>query len=160
MSLITGSASERRLRRGLAEEEDAAVLKLGEEFRYAPCLTVSEVYHWLADRKANKMAEEDPSGSARDPLEVERELTTTFTKTLSYAEQFNQFKTPASTIEIRKLIEQDPLQLEQFEVAQVANFLTDSVDEIKSLVPSLNRVNDGRLQQLLDRIMQAKKFAT
>jgi len=48
--------------------------------------------------------------------------------------------------------------LTQFETAQIANLCPADADEAKSIVPSLVKIDDDRLQALLDEIQTMRKF--
>ncbi|KAJ1500100.1 RNA polymerase B [Coelomomyces lativittatus] len=146
-----------KLRRGIVEEEQVgADIFLGEEFQNCSCLTVSEVYHFLSEKKAQQA-----SHSKSESMDVSAAVQAQeFLKVLRYAESFSQFSTPTGAIEIRKIIEShDRLRLHEFEIAQIGNFLCDTSDMMKSYVPSLARIDDNDLQELLDRISQVRKFA-
>ncbi|ORX95239.1 DNA-directed RNA polymerase II subunit RPB4 [Basidiobolus meristosporus CBS 931.73] len=140
------SASAKKLRRGQVEEEDASQLKLGEEFQNAQCLFISEVKILL---EAQRDAKVDEVG--------EKSLTSVFQKTMNYVQQFSRFTNRDTVREVRQLLSKQ--QLEQFEMAQIANLVCEDSDEAKALVPSLTaRKDDDGLQALLNEMLTLKKF--
>ncbi|EJD07325.1 uncharacterized protein FOMMEDRAFT_164324 [Fomitiporia mediterranea MF3/22] len=129
-----------RLHRRTAEqEEDASVLKLGPEFNNAGCLLISEVKYLLENRDKD----------APD--------TVVYNKTLEYVKQFAKFTTTDSASAVRETLRREPL-LTQFETAQIANLCPADAEEAKSIIPSLAKIDDDRLQALLDEIQTMRKF--
>ncbi|KZV74515.1 hypothetical protein PENSPDRAFT_194909 [Peniophora sp. CONT] len=128
--------------RQLVEEEDAGQLKLGSEFNEAGCLLISEVRYLLENR--DKAAPD----------------TAIFNKTLEYVKTFAKFNTTDSAAAVRETLRREE-ELTQFETAQIANLCPVDADEAKSVVPSLNnKIDDDRLQNLLDEIQTLRKFQT
>lgn len=134
-------ATPRLQRRTQTEDEDAASLKLGAEFNNAGCLLISEVKLLLDHRRDN----------APD--------TAVYNKTLEYVKTFAKFNTAESATAVRETLRREP-QLTQFETAQLANLVPADVDEAKSIVPSLVKIDDDRLQGLLDEVQTLRKFQT
>ncbi|KAI5123519.1 hypothetical protein M0805_006679 [Coniferiporia weirii] len=126
-------------RRTQGEEEDASVLRLGQEFNNAGCLLISEVKYLLENRDKD----------APD--------TAVYNKTLEYVKQFAKFTTTDSASAVRETLRREPA-LTQFETAQIANLCPADAEEAKSIVPSLLKVDDDRLQALLDEIQTMRKF--
>ncbi|OMJ29627.1 DNA-directed RNA polymerase II subunit 4 [Smittium culicis] len=75
--------------KGLTEEEDASVLKLGSDFSNCECLLVSEVKILLEAQKEAKLKEN-------------KTITNIHQKTLAYAQQFGRFTNQDSVREVRK----------------------------------------------------------
>ncbi|KAH7101808.1 HRDC-like protein [Auriculariales sp. MPI-PUGE-AT-0066] len=125
-------------RRTHNEEEDAAVLKLGSEFNTAGCLLISEVQILLEHKKDN----------APD--------TAVYNKTLDYVRTFSKFSTQENAQQVRMTLQQAGLT--QFETAQIANLVPVDVDEAKSVIPSLSKLEDDRLQELLDQVQSLRRF--
>ncbi|KAF9047158.1 hypothetical protein BDZ89DRAFT_1058220, partial [Hymenopellis radicata] len=123
-----------RARRNLTEEEDASALKLGAEFNNAGCLLISEVKYLLENRD-------------KEPPD-----TPVYNKTLDYVKTFAKFNTTDSASAVREAA------LTQFETAQIANLCPATAEEAKSIVPSLVKIDDDRLQALLDEIQTMRKF--
>ncbi|RDB23309.1 DNA-directed RNA polymerase II subunit rpb4 [Hypsizygus marmoreus] len=129
-----------RLRhRPQAEEEDASALKLGPEFNNAGCLLISEVKYLLENRDKD----------APD--------TAVYNKTLEYVKTFTKFNTTDSASAVRETLRREPA-LTQFETAQIANLCPADSEEAKSIIPSLVKIDDDRLQALLDEIQTMRKF--
>ncbi|KAF7724568.1 RNA polymerase B [Apophysomyces ossiformis] len=137
----------RHLRRGGPEQEDATTLKLGEEFNTAQCLYMSEVRILLEAQHDSK----DHAGG------VNRQTTNVLSKTLDYVHTFSRFSNWESVHEVRKVLDQNGMA--QFEVAQLANLCCEDAEEAKALIPSLaNKVDDEKLQEMLNQMLTIKKF--
>ncbi|KIY71890.1 hypothetical protein CYLTODRAFT_368537 [Cylindrobasidium torrendii FP15055 ss-10] len=128
-----------RARGNIAEEEDAATLKLGPDFQNAGCLLISEVKYLLENKD-------------REPPD-----TAVYTKTLEYVKTFAKFSSTDSAGAVREILRREA-QLSQFEIAQIANLCPATSEEAKSIIPSLVKVDDDRLQALLDEIQIMRKF--
>ncbi|KAI4520944.1 HRDC-like protein [Schizophyllum commune] len=124
------------------EEEDATTLKLGPEFAQAGCLLISEVKYLLENRE--KIAPDNA----------------VYAKTLDYVKTFAKWHTTDSASAVREILRREP-QLTQFETAQLANLCPAEAEEAKSIIPSLeDKVDDDRLQALLNEIQTMRKFQT
>ncbi|QRV74322.1 DNA-directed RNA polymerase II subunit RPB4 [Ceratobasidium sp. AG-Ba] len=130
-----------RTRRTQNEEEDAAALKLGSEFNNAGCLLISEVKYLLEHRE-----KDSPD-------------TTVYNKTLEYVKTFTKFNTNESSSAVREALRREP-NLTQFETAQIANLCPADVDEARNIIPSLVKIDEDRLQELLDEVQKLRKFQT
>ncbi|GJE90936.1 RNA polymerase II-like protein [Phanerochaete sordida] len=129
-----------RLRhRPQVEDEDAAALKLGSEFNNAGCLLISEVKYLLENR------EKEPPDTA------------VYNKTLEYVKTFGKFNTTDAASAVRETLRREPA-LTQFETAQIANLCPADAEESKSIIPSLVKIDDDRLQTLLDEIQTMRRF--
>ncbi|KAF7982569.1 hypothetical protein HWV62_27563 [Athelia sp. TMB] len=128
-----------RLRhRPTIEDEDAAALKLG------PGTTCH--YH----RYTNPFIPA-PGRDAPD--------TAVYNKTLEYVKTFTKFNTTDSASAVRETLRREPA-LTQFETAQIANLCPADAEEAKSVIPSLVKIDDDKLQVLLDEIQTMRKFQT
>ncbi|KAJ7509765.1 HRDC-like protein [Mycena galericulata] len=125
--------------RPVAEEEDASALKLGTEFNNAGCLLISEVKYLLENRDKD----------APD--------TKVYNKTLEYVKTFTKFSTTDSASAVRDTLRREPA-LTQFETAQIANLCPATADEAKSVIPSLVKIDDDRLEALLRDIQTMRKY--
>ncbi|KAJ7763583.1 HRDC-like protein [Mycena maculata] len=121
------------------EEEDASALKLGTEFNNAGCLLISEVKYLLENRDKD----------APD--------TKVYNKTLEYVKTFTKFSTTDSASAVRDTLRREPA-LTQFETAQIANLCPATADEAKSVIPSLVKIDDDRLEALLRDIQTMRKY--
>ncbi|EPQ56532.1 hypothetical protein GLOTRDRAFT_59842 [Gloeophyllum trabeum ATCC 11539] len=129
-----------RLRhRPQAEDEDASVLKLGPAFNNAGCLLISEVKYLLENRDKD----------APD--------TAVYNKTLEYVKTFAKFNTTEAASAVRETLRREPL-LTQFETAQIANLCPADAEEAKSIIPSLVKIDDDRLNALLAEIQTMRRF--
>ncbi|KAF8315309.1 RNA polymerase II [Clavulina sp. PMI_390] len=126
-------------RRQKEEEEDADVLKLGSEFNDAGCFFISEVKSLLELR----------AQAAPD--------TPVYQKTLQYVNDFGKFANRDTTMAVREVLKREQ-QLTQFEAAQIANLCPQTADEAKGCIPSLVKIDDDRLQALLDEVQALRRF--
>eukprot|EP01137_Pigoraptor_chileana_P027005 Opistho-2@9055 len=140
-------------RKVIQQEEDATELRFGTVFNNAHCLLLSEVRVLLEGRLEESKKLESQG--------FEQSLPEAFTKTLSYAQKFSSFQNGEAIMEIRKSLLEDK-KLHEFEVASLANLCPETVEEAKSLIPSLmgRYENDDDLQELLDVIKNYKDFQT
>lgn len=134
-----------------AEEEDATQLKFPQEFKEAEPLLISEVALLLEHRK-----QEHQQISADD----DTDFTPVFLKTLEYTARFSAFKNRSIIAEVRQLMTQKDFDLHKFEIASIANLTPDNADEAKALIPSLQRIEESELEDLLDEIKTQKSFQT
>ncbi|KAI0684287.1 HRDC-like protein [Cytidiella melzeri] len=132
-------ATPRLRHRPQTEDEDAAALKLGAEFNNAGCLLISEVKYLLENR------EKDAPDTA------------VYNQTLDYVKTFAKFHTTDSASAVRETLRREPA-LTQFETAQIANLCPADAEEAKSIVPSLVKIDDDKLQVLLDEIQTMRRF--
>ncbi|KAI0704139.1 RNA polymerase II [Earliella scabrosa] len=123
------------------EEEDASSLRLGSEFNNAGCLLISEVRYLLEHRPSEKAAPD----------------TAVYNKTLDYVKTFAKFDKPEAAAAIRETLRRESA-LTQFEIAQIANLCPVTAEEAKSIIPSLVKIDDDKLQPLLDEIQTMRKF--
>ncbi|OBZ74206.1 DNA-directed RNA polymerase II subunit rpb4 [Grifola frondosa] len=70
---------------------------------------------------------------------------------------FAKFNTTDSASAVREALRREPA-LTQFETAQIANLCPVTAEEAKSIIPSLVKLDDDRLQVLLDEIQTMRKF--
>jgi DNA-directed RNA polymerase II subunit RPB4 len=82
-----------------------------------------------------------------------------YNKTLEYVKTFAKFNTTDSASAVREILRREP-ELTQFETAQIANLCPADAEEAKSIIPSLVKIEDDRLQALLDEIQAMRKFQT
>ncbi|CED84050.1 RNA polymerase II, fourth largest subunit [Phaffia rhodozyma] len=129
----------RIVKRGAQEPEDAAELKLGDEFNDAGCLLVSEVQVLLNQRDQS----------------LESGNSMVYTKTLAHVSQFSRPLEEVTTI--RSILMREGDLFKPFEIAQIGNLLPKGAEEAKSLIPSLSKVDDDKLQGLLDELMVMKR---
>jgi len=121
------------------EEEDADFLKLGSEFNNAGCLLISEVKSLLELR-----ATQPPDNQV-------------YSKTVRYVNEFSKFGSRDTILALREIFKQQE-ELTQFEVAQIANLCPSDIEEARNCIPSLVKLNDDKLQALLDEVQALRKF--
>jgi len=132
--------------RGPQEEEDAAELKLGTDFAVAQCLLNSEVAILL-----------ETSQQAHEADESEAELSQVFIKTLGYVKTFSRYKNKTAVKEVRSLLTKR--NLEEFEIASLANLCPESAEEAKSLIPTLgSKFTDDDLEMVLSDLRNYSSF--
>ncbi|CAO3681424.1 unnamed protein product [Umbelopsis ramanniana] len=85
-------------------------------------------------------------------------ISSVLAKTVNYVQAFSRFTNRDSVREVRGLLAKDS-SLSQFEIAQLANLCCDDSEEAKALIPSLhNKIDDDRLQELMNQMLTIKKF--
>ncbi|EGC40206.1 RNA polymerase II core subunit [Dictyostelium purpureum] len=130
-------------RSGFQDEEDLSTLKFPKDLKDAKFLLNSEVAILLEHRKL---------GSENEGLE----FTQTFHKTLAYAEKFSRYKNKTSIKQVRAALSKQ--NLEEFQIASLANLCPETADEAKSLIPSLKEMDEDALQAILDELSNLRKF--
>ncbi|PWY96993.1 hypothetical protein BCV70DRAFT_213892 [Testicularia cyperi] len=158
-----------RRHRGMIEDEDAALGKLGQEFDDVGCLLISEVE--LVFAQPGHMGSGDAAGK-------DEGATAVFSKTKDYVTEFSRYKDPNTIREIRELLlkhakldeaqydedgneiqDDSGLQLSQFEMAQLANLCITEVEEAKALIPTLATRDDALLDSLLQELDNIRRFS-
>lgn len=116
--------------------KEANRVEVDEEFKNAKCLNLCELHLILGDqlRLQHKRNE-----AAKQLIKTSHD----------YASRFAILKFRSAIVDIRTTIERDGL-LHEFEMASLVNLLPKSVDEAKSLIPSLNRIPDERIDDVLE----------
>ncbi|ORX82879.1 DNA-directed RNA polymerase II subunit RPB4 [Anaeromyces robustus] len=137
-----------RINRGQLEEDDASKLKFGEEFQNTQCLFIAEVKVLMEVQKHNRLSENDMGESS---------LSEVFQKTMNYCNQFGKYQNHEAVKEMRKIFPVN--EFKQFEVAQLVNLSCETAEEAKALIPSLSRIQDDRLQELLEEMHSLKVYS-
>lgn len=116
--------------------KDANKVSIDEEFKGAKCLNLCELHLILGDqlRLQHKRNE-----AAKQLIKTSHD----------YASRFAILKFRSAIVDIRTTIERDG-SLHEFEMASLVNLLPKSVDEAKSLIPSLSRIPDERIDEILE----------
>ncbi|XP_057548240.1 DNA-directed RNA polymerase II subunit 4-like [Amaranthus tricolor] len=109
------------------EEENAAELKLGEDFIKAKCLMNGEVSMILEHRL------EQLQQVSEDPL---NQMPQVFEKSLQYVKRFSRYKNPDAVRQVREILSRH--QLAEFELAVLGNICLETVEEAIAMVPSLD----------------------
>ncbi|KAJ3052311.1 RNA polymerase B [Rhizophlyctis rosea] len=144
-------------KRGGADDTDATALQFGPAFDKATALIISEVKDLIQIRVDSPLA---PQPARRENIE----------KILEYCSKFDHYPGPNDSAEARRYVShsirplsssaflsivnrkepyEDKLIFHPFEMAQLGNLCPDSVEEAKSLVPSLNKYDDDVIDEVL-----------
>ncbi|KAJ1956926.1 DNA directed RNA polymerase II polypeptide D-like protein [Linderina pennispora] len=133
----------RRRNFGLTDDEDAAKLKLGEDFQYADCLLISEVRILLE--------------AQYDTKKEDKTITGVYEKTLDYVQKFSRYTNRDTVKEVRALLKTS--NLEPFECAQLGNLCCNDYEEAKALIPSTAaKIDDEVMDSLLKQMDSLKKY--
>ncbi|KAK3059130.1 RNA polymerase B [Extremus antarcticus] len=141
------------------DEETTSVLRLGE-YTDVPCLSVSE-----ANTILQKVIEarNKPDDNGRKPPAMPN--TDVFTKTADYLKSFARFNGEQAVQQVEsvssKLVGRGGGEgITGFERAQLGTLCCDTVEEARTLIPSLEgKVSDDDLQQVLDDISKLRDFS-
>jgi DNA-directed RNA polymerase II subunit RPB4 len=138
-------------RKSAVEDEDAAELRLGSDFKDANCLTAAEV-KLVCQSKIDDDAEQGE--------EAPTTKTRVFEKTMAYVRRFSGRTSSTAAAHIRDLLQQSGLH--DFEAAVVSNLAPVDWDEAKTLVPSLESEERGLTEEgvtaMLDEMANVRKF--
>lgn len=133
------------------EEENAAELKLGEDFLKAKCLMNCEVAMILEHRleQAQQLSE--------DPM---NQMSQVFEKSLHYVKRFSRYKNPDAVRQVREVLSR--YQLAEFELCVLGNMCPETVEEAVALVPTLKDksrgLDDEAIEKMLNELALIKKF--
>ncbi|KAE8648963.1 DNA-directed RNA polymerase II subunit 4 [Cucumis sativus] len=133
------------------EEENAAELKIGDEFLKAKCLMNCEV-SLILEHKYEQLQQR-----AEDPT---NQVSQVFEKSLQYVKRFSRYKNPDAVRQVREILSR--YQLAEFELCVLGNLCPETVEEATSIVPSLKtkgRVHeDEAIEKMLNDLSLIKKF--
>ncbi|GAV03887.1 hypothetical protein RvY_14256 [Ramazzottius varieornatus] len=127
------------------EIEDAKELSFPKEFQAARPLLNSEVFLLLEQRKKQN-----------ESSEGEAELPDVFMKIHAYVQRFGHFKNMDTVASVNEML--STKNLHPYEMAALANLMPETVEEVKSLIPSLETRTDIELQEILDELRLKKSF--
>ncbi|KAL6527896.1 DNA-directed RNA polymerase II subunit 4 [Orobanche minor] len=129
------------------EEENAAELKIPDEFLKAKCLMNSEV-SLILDHKYEQLQQ-----MADDPM---NQMSQVFEKSLQYVKRFSRYKNNDAVRQVREY------QLAEFELCVLGNLCPETVEEAIAMVPSIkNRGrahDDEAIEKMLNDLALIKKF--
>ncbi|KAL6629287.1 hypothetical protein ACP70R_029052 [Stipagrostis hirtigluma subsp. patula] len=140
------------------EEENAAELKIGEEFLKAKCLMNCEVAiileHKYEQIQQHASSESDPSS----------QVSQVFEKSLQYVKRFSRYKNPDAVRQVRETLSR--YGLAEFELCTLGNLCPDTSGEATALVPTLTsggRFPPGdqgtdKIEKMLNDLSLIKKF--
>ncbi|KAL5208283.1 hypothetical protein ABZP36_032718 [Zizania latifolia] len=137
------------------EEENAAELKIGEEFLKAKCLMNCEVAIILEHKyeQIQHMSDGDPAS----------QVSQVFEKSLQYVKRFSRYKNPDAVRQVRETLSR--YGLAEFELCTLGNLCPDTSGEAFALVPSLHSggrfqgdAGNDKIDKMLNDLSLIKKF--
>ncbi|KAH7516612.1 hypothetical protein FEM48_Zijuj10G0153500 [Ziziphus jujuba var. spinosa] len=108
------------------EEENAAELKIGDEFLKAKCLMNCEV-SLILEHKYEQLRQ-----TSEDPM---NQVSQVFEKSLQYVKRFSRYKNPDAVRQVREILSR--YQLAEFELCVLGNLCPETVEEAIAMVPSI-----------------------
>lgn len=133
------------------EEENAAELKIGDEFLKAKCLMNGEVARIL-DKRLEQLQQ-----MSDDPM---NQISQVFEKAHQYVKRFTRFKNNDAVTQVREVLSRYPLT--EFELVVIGNLCPESVDEAIAMVPSIKSkgrgLDDDTIAKMLNDLSLIKKF--
>ncbi|KAI3723095.1 hypothetical protein L2E82_34440 [Cichorium intybus] len=133
------------------EEENAAELKIGDEFLKAKCLMNCEV-SLILEHKYEQLQQ-----MSEDPL---NQVSQVFEKSLQYVKRFSRYKNPDAVRQVRELLSR--YQLAEFELCVLGNLCPETVEEAIAMVPSIKSRGRGHddeaIEKMLNDMSLIKKF--
>ncbi|GAB2287674.1 DNA-directed RNA polymerase II subunit 4 [Dionaea muscipula] len=133
------------------EEENAAELKIGEDFAKAKCLTNGEVA-LILERKYEQLQQ-----MVDDPMNQTSQV---FEKSLQYVKRFSRYQQQDSIKQVREILTTYPLA--EFELAVIGNLCPETVEEAMAMVPSIKdkgrALDDEAIERMLSDLSRVKKF--
>nr|ACK44499.1 AT5G09920-like protein [Arabidopsis arenosa] len=114
------------------EEENAAELKIGDEFLKAKCLMNCEV-SLILEHKFEQLQQ-----VSEDPM---NQVSQVFEKSLQYVKRFSRYKNPDAVRQVREILSRH--QLTEFELCVLGNLCPETVEEAVAMVPSLKWRSDN-----------------
>ncbi|KAF7313998.1 FAD/NAD(P)-binding domain-containing protein [Mycena chlorophos] len=143
------------------EEEDASQLKLGTGKSHSRSWSSAHARVPIAKKSSTTPVVSSSRRSStcwRIEIRMPRiPRVSVYNKTLEYVKTFAKFNTTDSASAVRETLRREP-GLTQFETAQIANLCPATADEAKSVVPSLVKIDDDRLDALLRDIQTMRKY--
>ncbi|PPR92416.1 hypothetical protein GOBAR_AA28255 [Gossypium barbadense] len=137
------------------EEENAAELKIGEEFLKAKCLMNCEVALILEHKYEQLQQMSD------DPM---NQVSQVFEKSLQYVKRFSRYKNPDAVRQVREY----PLNFQKFyggsskSLCVLGNLCPETVEEAIAMVPSIKTKgrahDDDAIERMLNDLSLIKKF--
>ncbi|CAN6881840.1 unnamed protein product [Brassica oleracea] len=140
------------------EEENAAKLKIGDEFLKAKCLMNCEV-SLILEHKYEQLQQvsEDPMNQVSQVIE----------KSLQYVKRFSRYKNPYAVRQVReyhlsfhRILSRH--QLTEFELCVLGNLCLETAKEAVAIVPSLKTKgrahNNEATENILNDLSLVKRF--
>ncbi|CAM8899825.1 unnamed protein product [Rhodiola kirilowii] len=133
------------------EEENAAELKIGEEFLKAKYLMNCEVA-LILEHKFEQLQQ-----IADDPM---NQVSQVFEKSLQYVKRFSRYKNPDAVRQVREILSRH--QLAEFELCVLGNLCPETLEEAIAMVPSIKAKgrsqDDDAIEKMLNDLSLIKKF--
>ncbi|KAI0504411.1 DNA-directed RNA polymerase II subunit 4 isoform X3 [Dendrobium catenatum] len=133
------------------EDENAAELKIGEEFLKAKCLMNCEVA-LILDRRLEQLQQmsDDPTN----------QMSQVFEKSHQYVKRFSRYKNQDAVKQVREILSRN--KLAEFELCVLGNLCPETVEEAIAMVPSLKSkgraLEDDAIEKMLNDLSLIKKF--
>ncbi|CAH8281873.1 unnamed protein product [Eruca vesicaria subsp. sativa] len=133
------------------EEENAAELKIGDEFLKAKCLMNCEV-SLILEHKYEQLQQ-----VSEDPM---NQVSQVFEKSLQYVKRFSRYKNPDAVRQVREILSRH--QLTEFELCVLGNLCPETAEEAVAMVPSLKTKgrthSDEAIEKMLNDLSLVKRF--
>ncbi|CAN1190272.1 DNA-directed RNA polymerase II subunit 4 [Linum perenne] len=133
------------------EEENAAELKIGDEFLKAKCLMNCEV-SLILEHKYEQLQQMSDDAT--------NHMSQVFEKSLQYVKRFSRYKNPDAVRQVREILSR--YQLAEFELCVLGNLCPETVEEATTMVPSLKTkdrtLDDDAIEKMLNDLSLIKKF--
>ncbi|CAA7027141.1 unnamed protein product [Microthlaspi erraticum] len=133
------------------EEENAAELKIGDEFLKAKCLMNCEV-SLILEHKFEQLQQ-----VSEDPM---NQVSQVFEKSLQYVKRFSRYKNPDAVRQVREILSRH--QLTEFELCVLGNLCPETAEEAVAMVPSLKTKgrshDDEAIEKMLHDLSLVKRF--
>eukprot|EP00244_Chara_vulgaris_P007944 TRINITY_DN2982_c0_g1_i1.p1 TRINITY_DN2982_c0_g1~~TRINITY_DN2982_c0_g1_i1.p1 ORF type:complete len:117 (+),score=24.20 TRINITY_DN2982_c0_g1_i1:46-396(+) len=96
------------------------------------------------------LGEDDPTAT---------QISNVFDKSLAYVKRFSHYRNPEAVKQVRESLSRRGLA--EFEICVIGNLVPDTVEEAKTLVPTLaqeGRFDDDAIASIVQEISNLKKF--
>ncbi|MCL7032225.1 hypothetical protein MKW94_005504 [Papaver nudicaule] len=124
------------------EEENAAELKIGEEFLKAKCLMNCEVA-LILDRKYDQL-----QAMSGDPM---GRVSQVFDKSHQYVKRFSRYKNADAVGQVREVLSR--YRLAEFELCVLGNLCPETAEEAKAVVPSITTKERGCTDENIEKVL-------
>ncbi|PKI33436.1 DNA-directed RNA polymerase II subunit 4 [Punica granatum] len=124
------------------EEENAAELKIGDEFLKAKCLMNCEV-SLILEHKYEQLRQ-----MSEDPL---NQVSQVFEKSLQYVKRFSRYKNPDAVRQVREILSR--YHLTEFELCVLGNLCPETVEEAIAMVPSMKTKGRGLDEEAIEKML-------
>ncbi|KAK4482762.1 hypothetical protein RD792_009930 [Penstemon davidsonii] len=135
------------------EEENAAELKIPDEFLKAKCLMNCEVALILEHKYEQLQQMSD------DPM---NQMSQVFEKSLQYVKRFSRYKNPDAVRQVRETMTSNLYKLRTVQLCVLGNLCPETVEEGIAMVPSIKtrgRAHDDEaIEKMLNDLSLIKKF--